>query len=131
MRYKISDSYELKKLPGSEILQPQYNRDYKAATQEVFVTLALPTTARSAAQPIAISSQKPNNLPSNHLAIRGVLNGGQILYDLEKFYMPETQAATIKQEVRGTRNLLVEVKVDRSGHPALVGLWVKDKKYDF
>jgi uncharacterized membrane-anchored protein len=121
----------LAKLPGGEILSEKQN--YRTDSGEIFVTLQLPKNGKTAATPVAVSHQQPTNLPSDRLAIRGAFDGSRIHYDLEKFYMPETQAAKVNQEVGSSdrRRLLVEVKIDRSGHPALVGLWVGDKKYDF
>lgn len=129
LSYNISNRSQLEKLPGGEMLK---SRNYNPDRREIYVTLALPKDGRSAAKPVAISNQKPNNLPSDRIAIRGVSDGWQIRYDLEKFYMPETQADTVNKEISGNRrNLLVEVKVDSGGHPTLVGLWIGDKKYNF
>ncbi len=131
LSYDISDRAMLAKLPGGDILND--DREYKSGSREIFVTLALPSTGgRQAAKPIAISHQKPSTLPRNQIAIRGLINSWQIRYDLEKFYMPEAQQQTINDNIgRNRRNLLVEVKIDSSGHPVPVSLWVGQKNYQF
>jgi uncharacterized membrane-anchored protein len=128
LSYDISNRSILAKLPGGEILT-----DNNSNNQEIFVTLALPTTTgRQAAKPIAISPQQPTNLPSHQISIRGIISGWQIIYDLEKFYLPETEQQNINDNInRHRRNLLVEVKVDSSGHPVLSSLWVGQKNYSF
>jgi uncharacterized membrane-anchored protein len=128
LNYQISSSSELKQLPGGNFLE---DKSFKSGNREIFVTLALPKNGRGAAQPIFVSNTKPHNLPSDQIAIRGVFNGWQVHYDIEKFYMPEAQAQNVNTEIRGSRNLLVEVKVDSGGHPTLMGLWIDNKKYDF
>lgn len=128
LRYDISNQSVLAKLPGGEIF-----KQHPSGSREVFVTLALPTTpGRQAAKPLAISTQKPTNLPNGQIVIRGIANNWQIRYDIEKFYLPETAQPNVNQEIgRNPRHLLVEVKVDSNGHPVPVSLWVGQKSYSF
>lgn len=130
LSYDISRVDQLAKLPGGEQLPKN-----QSTTQEIFVTLALPSrSGRQAAKPIAVSRQLPSNLPANQVAIRGISNGWQVKYDLEKFYMPEAEQQTINDNINRNRqqqNLLVEVKVDHRGHPVPVSLWVDNKNYRF
>jgi uncharacterized membrane-anchored protein len=126
--YDISDRAMLQKLPGGEFLQK-----YKLDRHEFFLTLALPATGeRTAAKPIAVSSQQPTNLPKNQIVIRGIANGTRITYDIEKFYMPESEQQNVNSGIdRNRQKLLVETKIDSSGHPVLMRLWVGEKGYSF
>jgi uncharacterized membrane-anchored protein len=125
--YDIADRAMLAKLPGGEIL-----KEPKSGSREIFVTLELPPAGRKAAKPIAIARQRPTNLPSNQIAIRGIISNWQIRYQIEKFYLPETEQQNVNQNIdRNRRNLLVEVKIDSTGHPVPVSLWVGQKSYSF
>ena len=126
--YDISDRAMLKQLPGGEVLQK-----YQLGRHEFFLTLALPTTGeRTAAKPIAVSIPQPANLPKNQIAIRGIANGTHITYEIEKFYMPESEQQNVNSGIdRNRRKLLVETKIDSSGHPVLMRLWVGEKGYSF
>lgn len=133
LNYDIADRAKLEKLPGGELLknkQPQ--------TGEFFVTLALPTkSGQQVSQPIAVSANRPTNLPSGQIAIQGNHRAGSswrnnISYGIEKFYMPEAQKDTVNNNIgRNPRKLLVEVKIDSNGHPVPVSLWVGTKNYRF
>jgi uncharacterized membrane-anchored protein len=134
LSYDISDRHMLSKLPGGEFLKPMMNNQNNISNRvrEVFVILELPKTDRTIAKPVAVAGQKPTNLPNDHLAIRGMWDGGQIKYGLEQFYMPEVQAKTVNNDVtRNQQKVTIEVKVDRGGNSALIGLWIGDKKYSF
>jgi uncharacterized membrane-anchored protein len=135
LNYDIADRSQLEKLPGGKILS-----DRKIDTKEFFVTLALPSTPGQQAAPpnrllsasaIAVSTKLPTNLPTNQIAIRGT-NGYRIDYDIGKFYMPEAKKDTVNDDIsRNPRSLLVEVKIDSSGHAVPVSLWVGKKSYGF
>jgi uncharacterized membrane-anchored protein len=128
--YDISSRELLGKLPGGEIIQQQ-----KTVSREIFVTVEVPQgSRRQAAKPIAVAGQQPTNLPRNQIAIRGILSGWQIRYDIEKFYMPETEQKSINNKISNTRdrrNLLVETKVNSSGHAVPVQLWIGNQGYSF
>jgi uncharacterized membrane-anchored protein len=133
LNYDIADRSKLTKLPGGEILQQG-----KAKTGEFFVTLALPSTpGQQVAKPIAVSATRPTNLLTGQIAIQGTHTAGsswrnELSYGIEKFYMPESQKDTVNSEIgRNPRKLLVEVKIDSSGHPVPVSLWVGNKSYRF
>ncbi len=133
LNYDIADRSKLEKLPGGEII-----KEGKSKSGEFFVTLALPSTSgQQVAKPIAVSAQRPTNLPTGQIAIQGTQTSGSswrnnISYGIEKFYMPESQKDTVNSDIgHNPRKLLVEVKIDRSGHPVPVSLWVGNKSYRF
>jgi uncharacterized membrane-anchored protein len=141
LSYDISSFNILKKLPGWEKLDRQNGSVNLAKNQQVYVTLAKAkvssnTTSSQAWQPIAIDSQLPTNLSADKIAIRGVSNGNSIVYGLETYYMPEDRKDDVNADINstrgsGSRNLLVEIKVDNRGLATPVGLWVGNKQYRF
>ncbi|MEM9568846.1 MAG: GDYXXLXY domain-containing protein [Cyanobacteria bacterium P01_E01_bin.34] len=49
---------------------------------------------------------------------------------LDSYFIPETIGDELEDDIRRHReNTLVEVKVDRRGNSALVGVWVEDRQY--
>jgi uncharacterized membrane-anchored protein len=141
LKYEISSTNNLINLPGGdpnyyskELTNEQSVTKWRSG-QELFVTLELPK-GRSAAKPIAVSLQRPTTIPPNAVILRGVLDGSQVKYDLERFYMPEQQQATVNKDLnqaqaRSSQNLLMEVKIGRDGHAVPVAIWVGDRSYRF
>jgi uncharacterized membrane-anchored protein len=128
LSYEISVLDTLAKLPGGEALNKLPNG------QKIFVTLALPSNGRAAAQPIAVSLQPPTTLPPNTVILRGISNYSRVKYDLEQFYMPEQQQAKVNQDInhaRQTQSLLIETKIGQDGQALPVAIWVGDKSYRF
>ncbi len=133
LNYDIADRSKLEKLPGGEILSSKQSK-----TGKFFVTLALPSTpGQQVAKPIAVSANRPTNLPSGQIAIQGTQTTGSswrnnISYGIEKFYMPESHQDIVNDDIsRNPRKLLVEIKLDSNGHPVPVSLWVGNKSYRF
>ena len=140
LSYDISSFNTLNKLPGWEKLPHQKGSANLDRDRQVYVTLVKtnpnPTTPQ-AWKPVAIDSQLPSNLSADKIAIRGVSNGNSIIYGLETYYMPEDRKDGVNVDINstrsssGSRNLLVEVKVDNRGLATPVGLWVGDRQYRF
>jgi uncharacterized membrane-anchored protein len=81
-------------------------------------------------KPVSLERELPGNLPENRVALLGKVHGGQIRYGIEEFYIPETQRESIAEDLRKNQDKArVEVKVDRSGHAALVRLIIEDRVY--
>jgi uncharacterized membrane-anchored protein len=140
LSYDISSFNTLNKLPGWEKLPRQKGSANLDRDRQVYVTLVKTNpiaTTPQAWKPIAIDSQLPANLSTEKIAIRGVSNGNSIIYGLETYYMPEDRKDGVNADIdstrsgSGSRNLLVEVKVDNRGLATPVGLWVGDKQYRF
>lgn len=93
-------------------------------------------------QPIALSLEKPTNLPENQVAIQGVLQSGRVIYGLETYYIPEDQRYEINERIsqaqapnseqtNGRQPFVVEVKVNGAGEAVPVSLWVGNQQYRF
>jgi len=112
----------------------------QVANKTVYVTLQAPAEAKgevpAAWKPVAVSSDRPQNLPQNQVALKGLYNGWQIEYGLETYYMPESQRNDINSQIRDIQSLenqafVVDVKVDDKGKSVPVSLWVGEQRYQF
>ncbi|MEG4575180.1 GDYXXLXY domain-containing protein [Microcoleus sp. N3A4] len=152
LSYDISDRTNLEKLPGWKdlpaekiscppgVVCPQNTHNPKPQTS-FYVILEAPKAAANsdrpqAWKPVSVSLKNPANLPANQIAIKGKYNSWRMEYGLETYYMPEDEREKVNQEIsEAQRNqrqsLLVEVKVDKTGHAVPVSLWVRDRNYRF
>jgi uncharacterized membrane-anchored protein len=128
LRYDISSVDRLKKLPGGKDLTNDQ------VGQVFYVTLQAEPTPSKPWKPIAVSLTKPQNLPSNQIALRGKARYAWIDYGLETYYMPEDQKDEINQIIRENQTkkpAIVEVKIDNNGHAIPVSIDVADRKLQF
>jgi uncharacterized membrane-anchored protein len=81
--------------------------------------------------PALLVPQLPTNLPENRAALLGQIKYGRIKYGIEELYIPEAQRYTVGEDLRMFHDQArVEVKVDKSGHAALVRLKIEDRTYE-
>ncbi len=106
----------------------------------VYVTLQAPDEAEgdvpTAWEPVAVSSDRPQSLPQNQVALKGRYTGWRIEYGLETYYMPESQRNDINSQINdiqrsGNQAFVVDVKVDDKGNSVPVSLWVGEQQYRF
>lgn len=130
LSYQISDAQTLKQLPGGN----QIN------SGSFYIVLEAPATsnARPPAlwKSVRISRDRPTNLSTNQVALKGNWNSWRATYGLETYYMPEDQREQINQAIRQTQSqspqaFVVEAKVDAGGNAVPVSLWVRDRNYRF
>ena len=148
LSYSISNPALLSKLPGGTWFS-QYPQGQNAS---FYIVLEAPvleapdkTNAASpqAWKPVKISGNRPANLPSNQVSLKGEYKGGQVVYGLETYYMPEDQREQINGDIRQAQGqvqgqtqgqaqqaLKVDAKVDSSGNAILMDLWISDRKYE-
>ncbi|MEB3881918.1 GDYXXLXY domain-containing protein [Lyngbya sp. CCY1209] len=140
--YEISDPNTLKTLPGSPtVLEGNENYSYIDRGQPVYVILQKPegnseSDRPPAWEPVAVRSDRPENLPDNQIAIRGEGNGWGVEYGLETYYMPESERDRVNADINFAQqtdpeSFVVEVKVDSGGHAIPVRLWVRDRSFQF
>lgn len=130
LSYDISRVEHLRQLPGWQ--------EGKQGTK-FYLILAAPVASESgtprAWKPVKVSSDRPTNLATNQVAIRGKFTGSRIEYGLETYYMPEAQQQQINSEIsqvqRSRQPLLLEAKVDDQGHAVPISFWVSDRNYRF
>jgi uncharacterized membrane-anchored protein len=137
LSYDISNLENLRKLPGEKNLN-------KGDT--FYLTLQAPES--STQKPplpwtaIAIDNSKPSNLPTNQIALKGIVGDyDMVIYGLETYYMPENQREKLNQEIQTInqnneqnnerQSFVVEIKVDQFGNSIPVSLWIRDRNYQF
>jgi uncharacterized membrane-anchored protein len=71
-------------------------------------------------------------VPTDQVVIRGITDNRRIRYGIEHYFIPETDRRQIEQDFRENRTeSYAQVKVDRYGNAALVGLKIRDKLYEY
>lgn len=141
LNYNISRVENLRSLPGGkELFKDSQQNKYLPGT-EFYVILAAPASITSQPplpwKPVGVSSDRPTSLPTNQIALKGKSTGNSIEYGLETYYMPESRANEINQDINQTQrgrqpqSFVVEVKVDNQGHAVPISLWVSKRNYRF
>lgn len=160
LSYDISQESVLKTLPGWRSIaterdgkdQPRlpYSRQsFYVVLQQPAPSSTQPATTAAAARsdrpaawkPVAVSRDRPRDLPANQIALKGEILAGAPRYNLETYYMEESQRDTLNQSisamqaVRRDRNkpqpFVVEVRVDGSGQAVAHSLWIGQERYQF
>jgi len=157
LSYEISEPSRLAQLPGWDAIQTAHERQQEIASAferntEFYLVLEAPqnTTATPPQpwQPVAIERDRPTNLPRNQVALRGQYRLGEVLYDLERYYIPEEQRNEINtyiSEVQGQRRpvdpanpnaiaaapFVVDIKVGSQGQAVPVRFWLEDRPFQF
>ncbi|TAD75504.1 MAG: membrane-anchored protein [Oscillatoriales cyanobacterium] len=160
LSYDISQESVLKTLPGWRSIATEQDDKGQPrlpySRQSFYVVLQQPTPAQPAPaqptpaarsdrpaawQPVAISRDRPRDLATNQIALKGEILYGSPRYNLETYYMDEAQRDTLNQSiaalqaVRRDRNkpqpFVVEVRVDGSGQAVAHSLWIGQERYQF
>jgi uncharacterized membrane-anchored protein len=152
LSYDISNLGNLEALPGwkeievpisqpGEPVEPEPNPSLFDAGQEIYVTLQAPENPADQPpepwKPIAVSSDRPTNLPSNQVALHGTLRSGRIVYGLETYYIPEDERLAINDQINhlqsasSTPDIVVETKVNAQGQAVPLSVWLSDRRYRF
>lgn len=141
--YDISNVTNLSNLPGGSTLNaiPTVKRSMFDPVDPVYVILEPPATPTGtpppAWRPVAVQRDRPTTLPDNQVALRGRLSQGQIVYNLEQYYIPEEQRLAINEQIRQVQNqgdrtqFVVEVAVNNAGTAIPIGFWLQDQYYRF
>jgi uncharacterized membrane-anchored protein len=165
LRYEISTQETLRKLPGWQTILTSADvntfASLKAGTR-FYVILQAPKLDKQAGKlprvwkPIAISRDRPSNLPPNRVALQGVKSSSLwIDYGIEQYYLVQNSNAKtplshsvhrrltavsaqepnftnqnlIAHNVGRRRALAVEIKVDSRGSAVPTKLWIGENNY--
>lgn len=141
LSYEISQQEVLEQLPGGDELFNSLT-PHSGNSFDFYVILEEPSEAANPGEPprpwtpVAVSSEPPENLPTNQIALQGQVRNWQILYGLERYYMPEDQRNDINEHIRQIQmsepeSFVVQVKVSDRAHAVPIRLWVGDENYEF
>ncbi len=76
----------------------------------------------------------PKKVGGDQVVIKGRASGRDLKFGIEKFYMPEEMRREINDQIRkwqGEGQVLVDIKVDKKGSPAIMRLIINDKIYEY
>ena len=136
LSFDVSSRETLIELPGGR----RALKEERDVDKWVYVTLQAPESEAGAVpkawKPIAVSSDRPQDLPQNQVALKGRYTGWRIEYGLETYYMPESQRDDINAQIgniqrSGNQAFVVDVKIDDRGNSVPVSLWVGNQQYQF
>lgn len=72
------------------------------------------------------------DLDSNHVAIKGLVRSGRLVYGIETYYIPEDQRTVIERDLQEhPASVLVDAKVDAMGRAAPIRLRIQNRVYEF
>ena len=138
--YDISLPDTLSALPGGSQALRRGNKTDET-DRWIYVTLQAPENAQNpttpiAWEPVAVSTELPQSLASNQVALKGRYEEWRVEYGLETYYMPESQRDDINAQIvtiqqSGEQTFVVDVKVDDKGNSVPVSLWVGAQQYRF
>jgi uncharacterized membrane-anchored protein len=149
LNYDISRPSLLETLPGwDEVADTSADSD---AGQDrgtpYYVILEAP--AQTGGEPpapwtaVAVSQDRPTDLPANQVALEATGTRGMVTYGLERYYVPEDQISQINDQIfQLQRNnpgtdpdnlppIVLEAKVDDGGNAVPLALWLGDRRYRF
>ncbi|MGL5804503.1 MAG: GDYXXLXY domain-containing protein [Xenococcaceae cyanobacterium] len=141
LSYDISRISDLKNLPGWQEFKGSI--DILNGTRLYVILEKPPISTATLKQPqvwgaVAVSRDRPNNLPDNQIALEGIVKYNSIEYGLERYYLPENKISQINREIgqlqrdsQSQRRFVVEVKIDGQGNSVPVSLWLGENKYRF
>lgn len=146
LSYDISALAQMQQLPGwdeveANLMTDSFQPPLTADGAILYVVLEAPTDPQAEPPqpwtPVRVSSDRPTNLPTNQIALRGNYRYGTINYGLETYYIPEDQRVEINDDINqaqwsgGERPFVVEIKVNAQGEAVPISLWVDDHNYRF
>jgi uncharacterized membrane-anchored protein len=144
LSYDISRISDLEKLSGWNTLNKNKNESNLTDGTKLYVILEAPQVSASVSKPpqpwkaVAVSRERPKNLPSDRIALEGIYRYSSIDYGLERYYLPENRVKDINREIgqlqinsASKRPFVVEVKVNSQGNAVPASLWIGDRNYRF
>lgn len=141
--YDISRPGELENLPGWKAFEAEaQQRRSRFAAQPIYIILEAPEDTRSQPpkpwKPVAVSGDRPTNLPANQVALKGTYRSGWVNYGLERYYMPEAERLDINNRIAELQQanpelpkFVMEAKVGANGEAVLTRMWLADQPYQF
>jgi uncharacterized membrane-anchored protein len=118
LRYEITTPPGLEEFPhrnrGTEVyvlLEPDENNIYNARS---------------------VHESLPEDVPPNGLFIKGKLDGPEVKYGIESYFIPEKNRSLIEKDLRDNqRQATAQIKVDKYGNACLIRLLVEDRIYEY
>ena len=125
LNYEIAQRSHLESVLG-------WSEDLNRHNGDLYVVVAPPNSgqARDPWEATLVSPVYPTELQPGEQVIKGRWRGWRLDLGLGAYYIPEDIGDALEDDIwdnpEGTR---AEVKVDKRGKTALIGLWVEDRNY--
>lgn len=158
LSYDISNPNRLAQVPGwDSVVGEQTGRltpdeaFYKPT--QFYVVLQAPDGGASTPPapwvPVRVSRERPTDLPNNQIALQGQHHMGSVIYDLERYYIPEDQREQINGAIANLQQrpippvdpttpsvpapvpFVVEIKVGANGQAVPLRFWLEDQAFRF
>jgi uncharacterized membrane-anchored protein len=149
LQYDISQRGVLSTLEGWSAVEPTLEPSPNAAEilqpgRHFYVVLGPPPTDTAPNdsplqpwQPLAVSRQRPTNLPPDQIALRGTYRRDRIVYGLERYYLPEAERLDLERRIREAQTgeaqprLMVEIRIGPFGQAVPIALWLQGERIEF
>ncbi|CEJ44025.1 GDYXXLXY domain-containing protein [Umezakia ovalisporum] len=147
LEYNISRVENLRELPGwDDLLRVNKGRNRRLLSgTNLYLILQEQQNLSNrgvprAWKPVRVSSNLPQSLPRNQVALKGVYQDNAVIYGIETYYLPQEQRQQISNDIlqsvqltrknrgRQIQPITVRVKVDPQGNAVPVSLWVRNGK---
>ena len=123
--YHVRLSYEISRPKGLSKLREEYGDNFT-------VYVVLKEGDDGIWQDESVYKDKPKNLSTDRVMIRGECNYSRVNYGIESYFIPEKHRREIEQDLRqNQRRAKVQIKVDKHGNAALIRMLVDDKVYEY
>ncbi len=139
LSYDISSTNTLKKLPGWNDLPKSafWQNNSLRNGVPLYVILQAPATSTPSPlpwKPVRVSGDRPQTLPPNQVALRGIGRWERVEYGLETYYMPEDRRQDINSAIaiaNANRTGFVEIRVGQNGRAVPIRLWAGRESFRF
>lgn len=141
LRYELEDRTEIEAIPGY-LSKTELDTTFEQVPDRIYFIMEQSESAPSGASTdsvfawnaVEIAYHLPDDLGDDQQVLAGELITSSddvwVELDLDSYFIPETIGDDLEDDIRQHReDTLVEVKVDRRGNSALVGVWVEDRQY--
>lgn len=149
LQYDISQRGVLSTLEGWEEIQPNLEpigtHRLLRPGQAFYVVLSDQTQVEAPGAtivgepwtPISVSRERPRQLPAHQIALKGTYRSDQIVYGLERYYLPEAERLDLERRIREAQNgaeqprFFVEVRIGPLGNAVPIALWLQGDRIAF
>jgi uncharacterized membrane-anchored protein len=127
---------DLEPSPAAKLLRPGKSF-YVVLAKPEDAAISTDVTPSAPWQPIAVSQQRPSDLPANQIALKGTYRSDRIVYGMERYYLPEAKRLELESRIRQAQTaeeqprLMVEVRIGPLGKSVPIALWLQGERVEF
>ncbi|UCF42923.1 MAG: GDYXXLXY domain-containing protein [Planctomycetota bacterium] len=116
-----------------EISRPQVSREqWRSWPERQGVWVVLKKGDNEIWYADSVHNSSPEHLPNEAVVIKGKKKNDRIVYGIESYFIPENARETVENDLREhSAQARIEVKIDSSGHAAIIKLLIEDRVYQY